>query len=365
MSSRQKICFVIHSLGIGGMERVMALLIQEISQRPNVEIHLMLIGRNREIKQNIPSTVIIHKPSWKFRQKLRFLYTIKTLIFIRSTIKHIRPFTVLSMGEMWNNLVLLALLRTNYPVFISDRSKPDKNLGKLQNWLRDYLYPKAVGFVAQTEKSAEVAVIKKWNSNIKIIGNPVPTIDLGIPKGHQVVTVGRLIRTKNVDRLIEIFAQVSHETTAKGWKLCIIGGNAAGGKILEQLHEQREKLNLSNIVLLEGEKNNVNDYLKNSEIFAFTSTSEGFPNALAEAMSAGLAVIAYDCIAGPSDLIDDGVNGFLIPVGNETLFAEKLSELINNEELRKRFGCAAKLKMSCFHQTKIAENFYKFILNIN
>jgi GalNAc-alpha-(1->4)-GalNAc-alpha-(1->3)-diNAcBac-PP-undecaprenol alpha-1,4-N-acetyl-D-galactosaminyltransferase len=130
---------------------------------------------------------------------------------------------------------------------------------------------------------------------------------------------------------------------------------------LEDLGVQVAALQLKEKVQLEGERKNVQDYLRNSEVFAFTSTSEGFPNALAEAMSAGLAVIAYDCMAGPSDLIDHGINGFLIPEGNEELFRVKLLELMASEELRKSFGKAAKEKMKQFHEAAIAQSFWDFI----
>lgn len=341
------------------MERVMSLLINRFERYENLELHLLLIGKERLIKYPLPDAAIIHSPKWVFNNKIRTLHTIKTLFFIRSTILKIQPDTILSFGEMWNNLVLVSLIGTNYPVYVSDRSTPNKNLGSIQNYLRNRMYPKALGFIAQTEKAAQVAQRLGWNKNIRIIGNPVPALDLGVPEGKSILTVGRLIKTKNVDRLINIFSNL--QGNFPEWKLCVVGGNAAGGHILEHLQAQVEQDNLQHFVQLEGEKSNVKDYLKKSEIFAFTSTSEGFPNALAEAMSAGLAVIAYDCMAGPSDLIDNGVNGFLIPEGNESLFEQKLSELLANESLRASFGAAAKIKMKQFEEAEIAKAFYDFI----
>lgn len=356
-----KICVVIHSLGIGGMERVMSLLIRHFSFYQKAEIHLVLIGKERVIKYDLPNTVIVHRPKWEFNNKYRTLHTIRTLLFIKSTMNRIKPDTILSFGEMWNNLVLLALKNKAFPVYISDRSTPNKNLGSVQNWLRDKMYPNAAGYIAQTEKAAHVARQNNWNNNIQIIGNPVPQINAGVPEGKQILTVGRLIKTKNVDRLIEIFDKARIELNTQDWKLCVLGGNAAGGSILEELHKQVANKDLMKLVRLEGEKSNVLDYLKSSEIFAFASTSEGFPNALAEAMSAGLAVIAYDCMAGPSDLIDNGVNGFLIPEGNEEEFKVKLMELMSNQSLRASLGIAAKEKMKNFREDLLAERFYKFI----
>src|SRR6056297_1727036 len=130
MQSQKKICLIIHSLGIGGMERVMAELIKNFSARDGVEVHVVLIGKSREIVYEIPESIFIHKPKFTFDNRKRKRNTIRTLFFIRRTIKKIDPNTILSFGEMWNNLVLLSLKGLSYPVYISDRSQPDKDLGQ-------------------------------------------------------------------------------------------------------------------------------------------------------------------------------------------------------------------------------------------
>jgi GalNAc-alpha-(1->4)-GalNAc-alpha-(1->3)-diNAcBac-PP-undecaprenol alpha-1,4-N-acetyl-D-galactosaminyltransferase len=79
-------------------------------------------------------------------------------------------------------------------------------------------------------------------------------------------------------------------------------------------------------------------------------------------MAAGCACIAYDCIAGPSDIIDDGVNGFLIPEGDHELYKEKLKLLMEDKGLRERFGKAAREKMKQFDAEKITQRFLDFML---
>jgi GalNAc-alpha-(1->4)-GalNAc-alpha-(1->3)-diNAcBac-PP-undecaprenol alpha-1,4-N-acetyl-D-galactosaminyltransferase len=360
-----KIALVIHSLGIGGMERVMAHLIQEFSTYENVVIHVILIGNKREIKYDLPTTAIIHKPEWEFNNTKRFRHTLKTIVYIRKTLKQINPNSILSFGEMWNNLVLIASLGLHLTIYVSDRSIPGKNLGKLQNLLRNKLYPLAKGFIAQTEKSEKIAKKYKWNNNIQVIGNPIPafTFSTNNTRKQNVLMVSRLIKTKKVDRLIDIFASVNH---TKSWKLVVVGGNAKKMNLLEEYRQDVQDKKLENEVYLMGEQNNVHTFYAESEIFAFTSVSEGFPNALAEAMSAGCACIAYDCLAGPSDIIDNGVNGFLIPENDEKLFAEKLSILMQDTNLREQFRLAAKEKMKIFDGKIIAHKFYQFITqNIN
>lgn len=341
----------------------MSLIISHIAQKSDVETHLVLIGLKRELIQTVPESTIIHKPDWAFDNSKRTLCTLKTITFIRSTIKNINPDSILSFGEMWNNLVLLALRGCNYPVYVSDRSRPNKDLGRYQNYLRDKLYPKASGFIAQTKKGKDVAVQRKWNDNITIIGNPVPVIEGKAERKPYILNVGRFIKTKNIDQLLEIFSSVSEDPKYKQWRLKIVGGDAHTLNITEKIKLQAQQLGITEKVDFEGEQNEVVPYYLEGEIFAFTSTSEGFPNALAEAMAAGLAVIAYDCIAGPSDLIDDGINGFLIPEGDEQLYTEKLEILMHDSSLREQFGIAAKEKVKQFEAEKIAKKFLDTILD--
>jgi len=340
------------------MEKVMSLIIREFDSYDMLELHLVLFGRSREIIQPIPDSVNVHKPNWKFKNERRSWHTVKTIFFLRKKIKAISPDTLLSFGEMWNNLVLLSTVGLATPIFVSDRSKPDKNLGLIQNALRDYLYPRAAGFIAQTEKAAQVAKEQSWNRNIAVIGNPVSLIELGSHEENEVLTVGRLIATKNIDRLMEMFQEVNQNGK---WKLIVVGGNAKKKNLLEQYSGTIEKKGWKEHIQLLGEKNEVTSFYQRAKIFAFTSTSEGFPNALAEAMAAGCACIAYDCVAGPSDIIDDGVNGFLIQVGDEVEYKKKLQLLMEDEGLRKHFGKVAREKMKQFEAGKIARRFYEFI----
>jgi GalNAc-alpha-(1->4)-GalNAc-alpha-(1->3)-diNAcBac-PP-undecaprenol alpha-1,4-N-acetyl-D-galactosaminyltransferase len=353
-----KIACVIHSLGIGGMERVMSNLINNFSKRDNIEIALLLIGRHRNVEFVLSDNVKVYKPTFRFDNINRSWSTIRTMFFIRKTIKNIKPDTILSFGEMWNNLVLLSLTNVNIPIYISDRSEPNKDLGALHNFLRNRLYPYAKGFIAQTEHSARISRTFHRNSNITVIGNPIRDLKLpAVKKEDIILTVGRLIPTKNVDQLITVFSDVND----KNWELHVVGGDANNMNLLRLYKKQVIKLKIQNQVKFFGQQKNVEQYYAKSKIFAFMSTSEGFSNALGEAMTAGCACIAFDCNAGSSDMIDDGINGFLIPVGDYILFQEKLEFLMNNKDLRIQFGVKAQEKMTLFRSDKISNKFFDTI----
>lgn len=355
----KKICLVIHSLGVGGMERVMHQLAVDFSERENIKVDLVLIGKRRKIVYNLHTAIEVHRPPFEFDNSRRIMNTLYTIRFLRNKVKQIEPDVVLSFGEYWNNLVLLSLLGLSYPVFISDRSEPGKDLGKIQNFLRRTLYPKAAGYIAQTEAAKKVCLLNGWNKNVRVIGNPIRKIKTNgqIKKENIVLTVGRLIKTKHFDQLIKMFVELGKPD----WKLVIVGGDAKRLNLSKDLNKLIHELGAENSVFLEGERKDIDKYYQRSKIFAFTSSSEGFPNVIGEALSAGLPVIAYDCIAGPSEMIKHEENGFLIPLFEKEKFKEKLRMLMEKEDLRKKFIQNTDKMIKDFVIEEVADQYFKFL----
>jgi len=359
-----KICLVIPSLQAGGMERVMSELLWHFSAKENLQVNLILYGKTREVFFTVPDRVILHKPGFPFRDRYRFFHTLKTLGFLRRTIRKIRPDTILSYGEYWNNFVLLSLLGLRFPVYVSDRSQPDKSLGRFHDRLRRWLYPGARGVILQSETARNIFRKKIRHSNVAVIGNPIRRIlteSTGSNREKNILMVGRLIESKHQDRLIEIFSKLG----LADWKLLIVGYDHLKQKHTERLEALIKSLDLEGRVMLLGKQSGIEDFYLKSSIFAFTSSSEGFPNAIGEAMSAGLPVVAYDCVAGPSEMIKDGRNGFLVPVFSDELFREKLDLLMRNEDLRNEFGRHALEDIQSFSISRIGDRYLDFILNHN
>lgn len=357
--NKKVICLAIHSLQGGGMERVMAELATYFATTQRFEIHLILYGIKRDIFYPLPAAVLVHTPSFPFNEKQRLWSTVKTIFFLRNTIRQIRPDTVLSFGELWNSFVLIATLALPYPVFVSDRCQPDKYLGRLHEFLRKRLYRRAAGIIVQTAAAQGIYRQITGNKNIRIIGNPVRNIpgSVGI-KENVVLSVGRLIKTKHHDELIKLFVSINEP----GWRLVIVGDDALKQNNRQRLTKLIDELGAREKVILTGQQRDVESFYNKSKIFAFTSSSEGFPNVIGEAQSAGLPVIAFDCVAGPSEMIIHNQNGFLIPLFDYGEFKKKLALLMKDESLREAFGARAKISIQAFGVDKIGQSFEKFIL---
>lgn len=341
----------------------MAELARHFCEKIDIEAHLLLYGRNPEIFYRVPENLIVHKPHADFNRKLRILATFGRLRFIRQEIVKISPNTVLSFGEIWNSFVLLALSGLNYPVYISDRCRPDKHLGFIHEILRKWLYPKAKGIIVQTSKAKEIYQSLFQFPSIKVIGNPIREITVRpeIQKENIVLTVGRLIPSKNHARLIESFVKLNKPA----WKLVIVGGNALKMDLKGELQLLINKLGAGENVILTGNLKDVDNYFLKSKIFVLTSDSEGFPNVLGEAMSAGLPVVAFDCVAGPSEMINNGIDGFLLPVFDFNSLEEKVLTLMDDKDLREQMGREAMSSIKRFSINHIGEMYYSFITSTN
>ena len=271
-------------------------------------------------------------------------------------LKAIGPSNVLSFGGKYNAFVLLAAFGINNRIFVSDRSKPTISYGFALDILNPIVYRLARGIICQTNISKQVQWRRTKHTNIRVIPNPVRVISPRIAaKENRILNVGRFIGTKHQDLLVGYF----DETKTDDWQLDFLGE----GPHLERVKALGKSATKSDSITFYNNTKSIEDYYDRSAIFAFTSSSEGFPNALAEAMQAGCACLSFDCEAGPADLIEDGVSGFLIPLGNHALYKEKLQLLVDDPRLCKELGIAAHNRMRVFRVEKIGEAYLDFMIH--
>ncbi|HLV39614.1 glycosyltransferase family 4 protein [Xanthomarina sp.] len=352
-----KILLIIPTLKQGGAERVMSILANNFSQK-NIDTHLIILTKSNDFF-TINKKVTIHRIGFENNNFLsKKLSELKTFFRLRKLIKNEKPDFVLSFMEKYNILTILASSFLNANIFISDRRNPLNKLPKHIVFFRRLTYKYATGYIAQTSLARDYIKERKLNKNIRIIHNPVQVRNENETIKHNttIINVGRLIPEKGQHYLIEAFSKLRN----REWKLIILGD----GPLRNQLELQIQELNLEDRVILKGTVNNVVDWLKESSIFAFTSITEGFPNALTEAMAVGLPCVSFDCNAGPRDLIINGENGFLIPLKDVESLAFTLDKLADDYLLRDKIGNKAKEIRYKLDENKIAEEFLDFFVSV-
>ncbi|MBF6648733.1 glycosyltransferase family 4 protein [Methylobacter sp. BlB1] len=350
-----KVVLVIPTMHQGGAERVMSELANAWSAQQH-EIHLVLLAKSKSFYY-INDNVIIHNLGFSHSQLLNKIFNeLKVFFKLRKILKEQNPDFVLSFMSKYNILTILAASNLNLKVFVSDRSNPKKQLPFLISFLRKITYRFAHGIVAQTSLAKSVLEENTGNRNIVVIPNPLKAVSVceNIEKDKIILNVGRLVEEKGQKYLLEALTKIKDTE----WKIAILGD----GPLYDQLKEQAEKLGLSDRVIMPGVVNEIDHWLTKASVFAFPSVSEGFPNALVEAMAAGLPCVSFDCDAGPRDIIIDGKNGYLVPVRDVEVFASRLETLINNAAIRTRLSKEAAKIVNDFGVEKISDDYLAFCM---
>ena len=262
--------------------------------------------------------------------------------------------------------LLMAAKGLKTPVIIAVRTDPKGHYDTLTDRIGiPLLMPRADGAVFQTSGQRDFfpTYIRERST---IILNPVSDKYLDAKevevKHKTIVHSGRLVDFKNQPLLIRAFLKV-HEKHPD-YSLLIYGPDSFDGtkEILEDIIKTNKA---EDFVKLMGGSDDLENELPNGEIYAFSSDWEGLPNALIEAMSLGLPVVATDCpCGGPATLIEDGVNGLLVPVGDETKMAEAICRLIEDKEFASKLGRKAREITQIVNGPAITEQWREYIERI-
>jgi glycosyltransferase involved in cell wall biosynthesis len=197
--------------------------------------------------------------------------------------------------------------------------------------------PKLDAYAVLTHADAEDyrRVIPGLGDRVRVIRNglPWPVSAEPAPLDNKVVvTAGRLEGEKGLSRMLRAYAPLAR--SHPDWQLHIYGD----GSEKESLEATIVELGLGEQAFLKGFTHDLRGVLASSGVYAMTSRREGFPMSLIEAMSTGLPAVAFDCPRGPSEIVDDGRNGRLLPDGDIDGFTDALRSLMDDADLRRRLG---------------------------
>lgn len=351
----KNICFISPSLHQGGLENAVMVMSNEMVRRGHTVTVICVY--NNPIFYKLDERIKIIIPPYHRKDFSSPVFYLKSISYIRSKIKLVQPDVIVSYGDYLNPISLLATRTLKIPVFISDRSSPGKKFPFVVQKMRELIYPIAKGIIAQTDTAkVQKQEMLKGYTNISVIPNPIRPIQdyPEVARENIVIGVGRHYHVKGLDRLITAFAK----TKTTDWKLVIAGSEGPATKELTKLVEQ---YNIQDKVTFLGAVKAIDKVYANAKIFVLPSRSEGFPNALIEAMANGVACVSFDINAGPSDIITQDVNGFLVADGDIEALSNKIQYLMDNETERIKISTNALALKQELAVEKIGNIFYNFI----
>ena len=191
---------------------------------------------------------------------------------------------------------------------------------------------------------------------VHVIPNPAESHEVVYSKeSRTILSAGLLVPIKQYDKAIQVAAQVLRDRPDWKWIIC---GEGPERPRLEKLIRET---GLSEQILLPGTERDMESRYRSSAMFVMTSRMEGLPMVLLEAKSFGLPLVSFDIMTGPSDIIADGVNGYLIPADDTSAMAEKIAGLMDDGELRERFSAESQIDMEKFSWERVMQKWSELL----
>lgn len=370
-----KVSFIIPSMTKGGAERVIANLSNYfVSQGISVDIiTLYHTDVGYELDSNVQLLTVdshftdSHELEHNYVGFRKLIHYVKKIFLNRKRKKALLKIVQESSSDVYlsflpNPSFLLLKLRkyVKAPIIVSVRNDPKVEYRSFYHkYMMKKLYPKADGFVFQTE-DAQKYFHDFLSCPSVIIPNPVNAKfirpSFSGKRKKEIVTVGRLVEQKNHKLLIDSFLQISSKFP--DYTLRIFGD----GYLKESLIQYVKEKGYSDKILFLGNKSLIEEEIYESALFVLSSSYEGLPNALIEAMCLGLPVISTDCpCGGPKSLIQNHVNGILVSVNHTEELAVAMERVLSDSNYSSSLGEKATLLKDKVAPTIVNEAWLNFI----
>ena len=345
-----KILYLFRSLAVwGGIERILVDKMNWLTSKVGIEVYMLTTDQgNHPIPYQVSNRVHIEDLGINFHRKYQYGYLKRIIISyqmrhkykrsLSDCINRIQPDVIVCTTA--DKIDIITEVKRRIPLVVESHSICSRTIeqGKYAV-LRKYRrftflesLSKADCVVALTEGDAEEW--RHFHHNVVVIPNMLHPckIESSPLTSKRVIWVGRFDYQKRAEVAISIWKHVVNRHP--DWYLDIFGEGEYESEVTLMASSTRN-------VFVHKPTSQIFDCYSNSSILISTSLFEPFGLVIAEAMSCGLPVVAFDCPYGPAAIINEGVNGFLIPSDNMHFFADKLSLLMEDTSLKKRMGQAA------------------------
>lgn len=347
-----KIVFVTGAMGRGGAERVISILSGHYAQQGHdVEICTILHSNvDYKLDERIKVTDLSRDSVGLKRDFLPLMCR------IRKHIKSAAPDVVISFMAQIALLVGISIKGMKLRHIVSERIDPSMvKRGKFYETILHYVYATAEIVVLQTKRAYDYFPHKVQKKST-IILNPINVkINASDKKEKRIVTAGRLESQKNHKMLINAFDILKEKYPEH--VLEIYGE----GNLYAELKQYIENKNLENRVFLKGNSPAIHEDIASADLFVLPSNFEGLSNALLEAMMMGLPVISTAC-SGSDEVIIDGEDGMLIPVGDEAALVRAMDNVLSDTTFQRKISNGAKASSEKFKTENVIKQWDEVIL---
>ena len=331
----KRIILFISSLQKGGSERVMVNLAEYFREQKYDVILVTQYQREKEYCISPKIRRVYSEPDASMLEGGRIRNFCVRFRTLRRLWKTYRPDVILSFLGKNNLMAVAAAAFLPIKVAVSVRGEPTMEYqGKFMQFIAKTVFRFADGVILQTEQAGQFFPRAVRRKSV-ILPNPLnPQFTerkVCADREDLIVAAGRLDENKNHAMLIHAFGRIAEEYPTV--KLVIYGE----GELRTKLEMLIAEKGLTDRISMPGNVNDIADRIGRARIFTLTSNTEGMPNSIMEAMTLGIPVIATDCpCGGPATLIEHGVNGLLVPVGDAFALADAFRRIFEDREFEQK-----------------------------
>lgn len=339
MECRSKILMFVDDYS-GGAGNVMQILANEFYRNGRYEPVVVFLNPHTDRYKLDVSIRVINHPLSQFKSTNKFAQFLRSIHSVNHLIEREEPIAIISFLDNINTLVSFArYFNHSVPIVVCERSNPLVIKPSLA-WrlLRAIAYRRADVITVQCSNFA--SFMQSQRHKIIVTPNPIITPekvkkDYTINGPVKLVSCARLSSIKQHHKMIDAFELL----WMRGLPCQLtIYGEGPERPLLEKMIVEK---GLQGVVKLPGAVKDVHHRLLDSDIYLMTSSQEGFPNALCEAMAVGLPSVSFMCHEGLMDIVQDGVNGFLVEPNDVVAMADRVQQLVSDLLLREQMGRAA------------------------
>lgn len=327
---KKNIVLAVPTLSHGGAERVMSLWANELHRR-GYHVSLLLFYRvssEYSLDEGIPVHVVAENEA-----AFRSMGVFKRRNVLRALLRQLAPDTIISALPLMQALVMLA--SNGLGIERVDLLRNNPNHGRVHDNALYWMVWRACfrssdRIIVQTSDQLRFLTNRERKKS-RVVPNPLSERFSANEASDRTgalarcIAVGRLHPQKGYRMMVEAFAQAARKRD--DISLRIFG---AGQEAYErQLQEWIDKAGMQDRIHLMGWSDRMEEEYGDADVYLLSSEYEGMPNALMEAMASGLVCVSTDCDTGPRDLIENGVSGFLVPVGDESGFARAIAKALS------------------------------------